>query len=136
MSAYDDYQAGGEAGYTGSYVDTGTAFGATTDDLRDWAKMSTYTAAPQGAREQNAWWQNLVSYGVSRAIDNTLPNQNVGVQGNTNPGSFAGQNGRTYNQVGGVNAPPTLSGLVASVSTLNPIVLVAIGIVAYLALKK
>ena len=136
MSAYDDYQAGGEASYTGSYVDTGTAFGATSDDLKDWGKMSTYTPAPQGARDQNAWWQNLVSYGVSRAIDNSLPNQHNGIQGNTNPGSFAGQNGRTYNQVGGVNAPPTLSGIVASVERINPIVLAAIGVAAYLLLKK
>ena len=136
MSAYDDYQAGGEAGYTGSYVDTGTAFGATSDDLKDWAKMTQYTSAPQQAREQSPWWQNVISYGLTRAIDNSLPNQQNGIQGNTNPGSFAGQNGRTYNQVGGVNAPPTLSGLVASVQGMNPIVLVAIGVAAYLLLKK
>lgn len=137
MSGYYDYLAGdGDAGYTGSYVDTGTAFGATAADMAEWPKMQAFTPAPQGAREENAWWQNLVSYGVARAIDNSLPNQNNGIQGNVAPGSFAGQNGKTYNQVGGVNAAPTLSGLVASVQGMNPLILVAIGLVAYLALKK
>ena len=112
-----------------------TGFGLTASDQAEWGKMTAYTPAPQGAG-QNAWWQNLVSYGVSRAIDNSLPNQNNGIQGNTAPGSFAGQNGRTYNQVGAVNAAPTLSSFAASVQRMNPLVLAALGLAAYVLLKK
>jgi hypothetical protein len=136
MSASLDYQAGGdEAGYTGSYVDSGTAWGATSSDLAEWNRMQTYTPAPAGS-EGNAWWQNLVSFGVSRAIDNTLPGYSAGVQGNVAPGSFAGQNGQTYYQAGSLNAAPGLAGVVASVQRMNPLVLVGLAVVAYLALKK
>ncbi len=59
---------------------------------------------PQAATQAGVpWWQSLVQYGAVRAIDNRFgPTQ---VQGNTNPGTFAGQNGRTYG-----NAPTNPQG--------------------------
>jgi hypothetical protein len=135
MSALLDYQAGDEAGYTGSYVDTSTGFGVTPSDRLEWDRMQTYTPAPTGA-DGVPWWENLVSYGVTRAIDNTLPGYSTGVQGNTAPGSFAGQNGRTYTQAGSLNAAPTLAGAIASVQRMNPLVLVGLAVAAYLVLKK
>lgn len=136
MSALYDYQAGGEAAYTGSYVDSMASWGASQADLNEWAKIEAYSPAPARGYEDQSPWTRLVQFGISRVIDNTLPAQNTGIQGNVQPGSFAGQNGRTYNQVGGVNAPPTLAGFVASVQSMNPLMLAAIGVVAYLALKK
>ena len=105
-------------------------------DLAEWNKMSTYTAAPQSAREAAPWWANMVSYGVTKAIDNTFPGQNTGIQGNTKPGSFAGQNGRTYNQVGGVNAAPTVAGLVSRVQHMSPLTLGLLAVGAYFLLRR
>lgn len=135
MSARDDYEVGGEAAYTGSYIDTGTAWGASPTDLAEWNKMQPYTAAPAG-REQAPWWQNVIGYGLTKAIDNTFPTQNTGVRGNTNPGSFAGQNGRSYNQVGGVNAAPTLAGLTQTIKGMNPLVLGALALGAFFLLRR
>ena len=80
MGAALDYAAGGEAGYTGL-----------EGDVRDSAHMQPF-AQQQGA----AWWESLITYGVTRAIDNRFGPTNV--SGNTSPGSFAGTNGRTYAQ--------------------------------------
>lgn len=81
---------------------------ALTDaDAAEWSKMQTYTPAP--ADNVAPWWQNLVSYGVSKAIDNSFPGDAYSIQGNTRPGSFAGQNGSTYNQRGSSASAPTLA---------------------------
>lgn len=104
-------------------------------DQNEWVKMQPYTAAPAG-REQAPWWQNLVAYGATKAIDNTFPTQNTGVRGNTQPGSFAGQNGRTYNQVGGINAAPTVAGFANSIRRMNPLVLGALALGAYFLIKR
>ena len=64
------------------------------DDQRDAAKMEPFTPAARG--DNSAWWERTIQYGLTKAIDNRFGPQNV--QGNTNPGSFAGQNGRTYTQ--------------------------------------
>lgn len=80
MSAALDYAVGGEAGYTGLEGDT-----------RDTAQMQPF--AQDASRP---WWESLVAYGVTRAIDNRFGPPNV--TGNTSPGSFAGANGRTYAQ--------------------------------------
>lgn len=85
MSARDDYQAGGEAGYTGS-----DAFGVMPGDAFDNAQMAPF--APQGTGM--AWWESLITYGATRAIDNRFAPVNVA--GNMQPGSYAGANGRTY----------------------------------------
>ena len=106
-------------------------------DSTEWDKMRYYTAAPQAAVDSVPWWQNMVSYGLTKAIDNTFPGRNAGIQGNTNPGSFAGQNGRTYNQVGGINgAPQTVGGMANRVSRMNPITLGILCLGAYIILKK
>lgn len=60
-------------------------------DQFDVAKM-------QGAQadQSQPWWQSMIQTGLTRIIDNTTAPTNVA--GNTNPGSFAGANGRTYPQ--------------------------------------
>lgn len=49
---------------------------------------------PFAAQQDAPWWQSLVMYGATRAIDNRFGRPNV--QGNTDPGTFAGSNGGTY----------------------------------------
>lgn len=50
---------------------------------------------PPAAQQQGmAWWESLIAYGATRAIDNRFGP--VPVSGNVQAGSFAGQNGRTY----------------------------------------
>lgn len=41
------------------------------------------------------WWEQAIKTGVTKLIDNAVQTHTQ-VQGNTDPGSFAGQNGRTY----------------------------------------
>lgn len=118
MSAAIDYMAGGEAAYTGASV----------NDTREAAQMQ-----PFAQRQDVPWWQSLVMYGATRAIDNRFgPTQ---VQGNTNPGSFAGQNGRTY-----ANTPTGQGGMVAPAASFGGLPLWALlaagGVVAFLALRK
>lgn len=62
-------------------------------DASEAAKMEPFNP---GASSGMTWWQSMIAYGASRAIDNRFGPTNV--QGNTNPGSFAGQNGRSYQQ--------------------------------------
>lgn len=113
----------------GEYLDTG--------DATEWEKMRYYTAAPAEAVAAAPWWQNMVAYGITKAVDNTFPGRNAGIQGNTSPGSFAGQNGRTYKQVGGLNAPPqTVGGMANRVSRMNPMTLGLLCLGAYVILKK
>jgi hypothetical protein len=40
------------------------------------------------------WWQAVIQYGATRAIDNRFGPPVL--SGNQDPGSFGGQNGRTY----------------------------------------
>lgn len=100
-------------------------------DVAEWNKMAPFTSAAAGS-ESSPWWQNVVSFGLVRAIDNTFPTKSMGVQGNTNPGSFAGQNGLTYNQVGGLNAAPVMS----SIATMSPLVLALLAAGIYMLVKK
>lgn len=95
MSARYDYQADGEAGYTGSYTDSNTAFdmGGMSADAYEQAHMAPFTP---GANQGAPWWQGIIQYGVTRAIDNRYAPVNVA--GNVATGSFAGANGRTYYQ--------------------------------------
>lgn len=102
MSAALDYLVGGEAGYTGL-----------AGDAADAAAMQPFSAS-QGM----PWWQGVISYGLTRAIDNRFAPPNV--QGNTSPGSFAGANGRTYsNGQGGA----------AGGFVLTPLMMLALGAV-------
>ncbi len=66
-----------------------------TDAFED-SKVSPYVAAPAG--DNRPWWERVAEYGITRAIDNHLgpTSQNKTAA----PATFAGQNGRTYSQVG------------------------------------
>lgn len=74
-------------------------------DVSEAVKMAPFAPRVQGA-ESAPWWQGVVQYGLVKAIDNTLPGRAPGIQGNTNPGSFAGQNGATYTQAGPLTQAP------------------------------
>lgn len=102
----------GETDDNGDPIATTNRITLTDSDLAEWRKMQVYTPSTD-ATSNDAWWQNLIKFGISKAIDNTLPGQQAsGIQGNTKPGSFAGQNGRTYDQRGSQAAPPTPAGVV------------------------
>ena len=110
--------------YTGNQA----AVALTDSDQTEWAKMQTFTPAP--ADNAAPWWSNLVSYGVSKAIDNTFPGNPGGIQGNTRPGSFAGQNGMSYSQRGSSASAPVLSSgwltrPSAATGGLSPILVIA-----------
>jgi len=113
----------------------------TTSDVSEWNKLQPYVSRVQG-QEQAPWWQSIIQYGAVKALDNTFPGRTNGIQGNTAPGSFAGQNGTTYNQRGSQNAPPSpAAGLgLANASTgmfgLSPLMLIAIGAALFIAFKR
>lgn len=108
-------------------------------DASEWQKMQRFTPAPDG-QEPAPWWQNLVSYGITKAIDNTFPSDPRGIQGNTAPGSFAGQNGRTYNQRGSQAAPPSIAAAINASPTVQRMgglpVLLGLGALAFAVLRK
>jgi len=64
-------------------------------DLNDAAHMAPYVSNPANGASVG-YWEGLIGYGITRAIDNRLGP--VPIQGNMTPGSFAGQNGRSYSQ--------------------------------------
>ena len=57
-------------------------------DQLDAAKM-----APFSPDQSVPWWQNVVQYGITRAIDNRYGPQNLA--GNTQAGSYQGAGGRS-----------------------------------------
>jgi hypothetical protein len=61
-------------------------------DMQDMAQMQPY--APAG--NAMPWYQQAMMFGIGRAVDNL---SRTTVSGNTDPGSFAGYNGRTYSQI-------------------------------------
>ncbi|MBP6899521.1 MAG: hypothetical protein KBC73_05500 [Burkholderiaceae bacterium] len=86
-------------GNTTPAIGTDTAFGSFSlglgSDMAEAQQMAPF--APPAAQQQGmAWWESLIAYGATRAIDNRFGPVNVA--GNTQPGTFAGQNGRTYTQ--------------------------------------
>jgi hypothetical protein len=96
MSARIDYGlSDDESAYTGSYNDSAGAWdmGGASADHFEAAQMAPFTP---GANQGVPWWQGIVSYGITRAIDNRYGP--VPIAGNVNTGSFAGSNGRTYYQ--------------------------------------
>lgn len=102
MGAAIDYTAGGDVGYTGPSLLPG--------DITDTAQVGPFVQTGNG----EAWWEGLIKYGVTRAVDNRFGPQNVG--GNTQTGSYAGQNGRTYSNAPNAGAPgglaaPSVGGL-------------------------
>ena len=94
-------------------------------DYTDMAKMQHYTAGPN----DQPWWQNLVMYGATRAIDNRFGTPATGVQGNTAPGSFQGAN----NAGGGATRPQAGAG--AAAQGISPLMLLLIGAAALFALN-
>ena len=138
-----DYLPGYSSGNNTGSGDTGDPYNPyvpqlTDADRAEWMKMTRYTAAPAQQAEAAPWWQNLVAYGITKAVDNTFPSTSAGVQGNTAPGSFAGQNGRSYNQAGPVNAAPVTSvgQLVSGVAGMSPLMLAALAAGVFFLLKK
>ncbi len=93
-----------------------------------------YDSAQMGATSPNGvpWWQSLIQYGAVRAIDNRYGPTNVA--GNTNTGTFAGANGRTYGNANTNNNGQTIAGAFG-MSSDGLLLLVAIGVVAYLATR-
>jgi hypothetical protein len=91
-------------------------------DVYDNAQMGSYSAGG------TPWWQSLVQYGAVRAIDNRYGPVNVA--GNTNAGTFAGANGRTYGNAGTNNNGQTLAGQVGVSSNLLMLVLIAAAVYA------
>lgn len=77
------------------------------------------------------WWQAVASYGIVRAIDNRFGPTNVA--GNTQAGSFAGANGRSYAQ----QPSAMVGGLVQQLGgTSGLLMLGAAAVVAFLLLKR
>ncbi|MFT3665573.1 hypothetical protein [Piscinibacter sp.] len=111
MSARIDYMMG-DVGYTGPSLMPG--------DVTDTAAVAPYVNTSNGA----SWWESLIQYGVTKAIDNKLGGSNVA--GNTAVGSYAGQNGRTYMN----NTSGQAGGLSASVGGVPLWALLAVGAVA------
>ena len=110
-------------------------------DVSEAQKMQPYAVS-----QSMPWWESLITFGPTRAIDNALgipPN----VLGNTGAGYFSGANGQTYTQTptgagGGTirtaNTTQTTGaagGLFSS--PLVPIALVAIvGVALFVHLRK
>lgn len=109
-------------------------------DVFEAAKMAPFTPRVQGG-DDAPWWQGIVQYGLVKAIDNTLPGRAPGIAGNTQPGSFAGQNGATYSQTGPAARPPApASGgfMSSSFMGIPTIALLAIGlgVAGFIAFKR
>ena len=117
MSAYLDDLVGDD--YTSRYIG---------NDAAEAYKMQPFTPRVQGA-EPAPWWQGLVMYGATRAIDNTFDRRRDDLRGNTGPGTFAGQNGSTYSQTGPVNAPPQRT-QATYLAGLSPMLLAGLAVAA------
>lgn len=100
VNADAGWLAGANAGGYGDAFNAGSGYGYTFPILSgDAGSMSQQQFVPPVAQAQRMpWWEAVAAYGITRAIDNRFGP--VQVAGNTQPGSFAGQNGKTYN-----NAP-------------------------------
>ena len=94
-----------------------------SSDDREIAKLDSYV--PKAPGDTRPWWERVAEYGLTRAIDNQVgpPAQNK----TTAPASFAGQNGRTYSQVGSPLQQPQ--------GGMSWLPLVAAGVAAFLLLK-
>lgn len=63
------------------------------NDYAEAAQMQPFI--PEAAQQRGmSWWESVIAYGATRAIDNRFGPPQVG--GNTQAGSFAGQSGRTF----------------------------------------
>lgn len=80
---------------------TGSPVGYLLGDLYDTAHMEPAKPVQDSSEP---WYVQLVQYGATRWIDNRLGPVNTA--GNTNPGTFAGANGRTYTNPGSATGQP------------------------------
>ena len=123
------------AGYTNAPavgLPTMTAPPLSATDQSDAAQMQPYS--PLGAALD--WTQQAMLFGIGRAVDNL---SNVRVQGNVDPGSFAGYNGGTFSQVPqgqGGGAMRTAQTSMTAKLTGSPLLLLALAAVAFVVLKK
>lgn len=111
---------------------TGAPAGMLLSDYYDAVKMAPYTPAAAGSTQ--SWWENLVSYGVTRAVDNRF-GPPVFVSGNVQPGSFAGANGQSYYQ----NPTGVRNGVIAGGQPIlagNGLLLIGLAAVAFFALRS
>ncbi len=101
-------------------------------DVADTSQMRQF--APD---QSVPWWQGIATYGITRAIDNRFGP--VQTQGNTTPGSGAGNSGRTYqiapNNAGGRPVAPSGASPDTQALGMSPLMLLALAAVAYYALK-
>lgn len=103
-------------------------------DIYDAQAMAPWT--PPAAQAQDmTWWQGLMAYGITKAIDNQFPNTPTGIYGNTYPGSIAGP-GRTYTLNPLANGGGAASAGARFSLAGNPLLMLALVGVAVLLLKK
>lgn len=136
-----DFQGGGSGGSTVWADDFYYATGAG----QSWGNVATPAYAPTyfgdqveaarfnqytpraGQNDTRPWYERVAEYGLGRYIDNRLGPGEV-VRSN-NPGTFAGQNGRTYTNV------PVQSGAAAAGGMPSGLLLVAAAVAAFLLIK-
>lgn len=119
------YNLDGLSGYGTSAPTEGYGLsGGFVTDMREAAKLDPFVPATQG--DARPWWDRVAEYGITRAIDSHYGVTSVNKTGT--PGTFAGQNGRTYTN--GIGA-----GGAAAVGGVSPLLLVA-AVVALVVLLK
>lgn len=95
-------------------------------DDRESAKLDSYVPRPEG--DDRPWYERVAEYGLTRAIDSNFGPKSVNKTGSA--ATFAGQNGRTYSQLGANGQPVAPSG---GIGGLLP--LIVAGAVALFALS-
>lgn len=102
LNGYGDY-TGAAAATDGTQYDSNYSYDA---DMREALKLDPYVPRPAG--DARPWYERVAEYGLTRAIDSNFgpPPVNKTAAGAT----FAGQNGRTYSQVGSYNGVPPQQG--------------------------
>lgn len=106
--------------------DAGNSSGTPTyfpNDARETAALAPYNANPSNGLTT---LENAIAYGFTRVIDNTFVQPQI--YGNVYPGSGAGNNGRTYQQLGAnrnavLGQPGTVAGIPTSFLLIGAAVL-------------
>ncbi|MFY7941014.1 MAG: hypothetical protein ACOVOX_08910 [Burkholderiaceae bacterium] len=92
----DDFYYATGAGQSWGNVATPAYAPTFFGDQVESARFNQFTPRA-GQNDARPWWERVAEYGLGRYIDNRLGPAEVN---NTNrPGTFAGQNGRTYTNV-------------------------------------
>lgn len=89
---------------TGTFTGTAAQY-ISNMDAREAAKLEPFVVRPAG--DDRPWWARVAEYGLTRAIDNQYGPQ---ASNKTSvPGTYAGQNGKTYanpnDRSAGMSAP-------------------------------